>query len=224
MKKLFTYVVLAALMLVVSCGEVNEMVDAPLISELKTEYYVKQGSKLELEPNVVNDKNAAYVWTLNSQEVSKDKKYTFSPETSGEYKITLTVANNGGEAVHTINVSAYPKYKYGTFVLAEGNMTNETGTLSFIDHNGNAEDSIFIKANDGKKLGNTAQDLVIANGNLYIVSQNGTRNGGLGRLVIADAGTAELKAVIDEGFSGMTTNIALPNDKYAFVVQWNGPM
>lgn len=224
MKKLFTYVALAMLMLVVSCGEIDEVLDAPLISELETEYYVKQGAALDLEPNVVNDEKATYVWTLNAQEVSKDKKYTFVPEASGEYNITLTVTNSGGKATQAITVSAYPKYKYGAFILAEGNMTDETGTLSFIDHEGNAEDSIFIKANDGKKLGNSAQDMAIANGNIYVISQNGTRNGGLGQLVIADAETAKLKAVVDEGFAGWTTNIAVPNNKNAFVVQSSGPM
>lgn len=227
MKKLIMYAALAAVLLFASCtgnDNIEELLEAPSISELKTEYLVKQGAKLELEPTVTNDEKATYLWTLNSEEVSKDKKYIFSPTKAGDYNITLTVANSGGKTSKTIAVSAYPKYKYGAFVLAEGNMTNETGTLSFIDSEGIAEDSIFIKANDGKKLGNSAQDMAIANGNLYIISQNGARNDGLGRLVIADAETAKLKAVIDEGFGGWTTNIAVPNDKHAFVVQSGGPM
>ena len=227
MKKLFIYSMLAMTMLFASCSDepaVVEELEAPAISELQKDYFIKQGTTLELNPTVTNDEKATFVWKVNGSEVSKDKNYTFSATEPGEYKIILTVANSGGEATQTITVVAYPKYKYGAFVLAEGNMGNETGTLSFIDFEGNAEDSIFIKANDGKKLGNAAQDMAIANGNIYVISQNGTRNGGLARLVIADAETAKLKAVVDEGFDGWTTNIAVPNEKNAFVVESDGPM
>lgn len=227
MKKTLIYYILAFALLFVSCEESEstlKRLKAPVITELQEEYLIKQGSTLELTPIVTNDEKATYVWTLNGEEVSKEKEYTFSATEPGEYKIVLTVTNSAGDAIHAIKIVAYPKYQYGTFVLSEGNMGNETGTLSFIDFEGNAEDSIFIKANDGKKLGNAAQDMAIANGNIYIISQNGAKNGGLGHLVIADAGTAKLKAVVDEGFAGWTTNIAVPNDKNAFVVQSNGPM
>ena len=98
-------------------------------------------------------------------------------------------------------------------------MGNETGTLSFIHPEGIAEDSIFIKANEGKKLGNVCQDMAIANGKVYIISQNGKKNNGLGKLVIADAETMKLEKVIDEGLEeGLTTNISVPNAKWAYVV------
>lgn len=227
MKKLIIYFTLAFTVIFASCDETGNTVkkmEAPVISELQNEYLIKQGALLELTPTVTNAQKATYVWTVDGKEVSNEKQYVFSATAPGEYKIILTVANASGDAAQTITVSAFSKYKYGAFVLSEGNMSNETGTLSFIDYEGIAEDSIFIKANEGKKLGNAVQDMAIANGNLYIISQNGAKNDGLGKLVIADAETVELKAVIDEGLDGWTTNIAVPNDKNAFVLQSGGPM
>lgn len=153
MKKLIIYFTLAFTVIFASCDETGNTVkkmEAPVISELQNEYLIKQGALLELTPTVTNAQKATYVWTVDGKEVSNEKQYVFSATEPGEYKIILTVANASGDAAQTITVSAFSKYKYGAFVLSEGNMSNETGTLSFIDYEGIAEDSIFIKANEGK--------------------------------------------------------------------------
>jgi hypothetical protein len=66
----------------------------------------------------------------------------------------------------------------GVYVLAEGNMTDENGTLSFIDA---SDTTLFdypaqnwvLGAPKLPEMGNVAQDLFIANNRMYIVSQNG---------------------------------------------------
>jgi hypothetical protein len=66
----------------------------------------------------------------------------------------------------------------GVFVLAEGNMTTENGTLSFIDATGASSGSfpaqnwVYGDPATGA-MGNVSQDLFIANDNMYVLSQNG---------------------------------------------------
>lgn len=82
-------------------------------------------------------------------------------------------------AVAGYNYLANPN---GVFVLAEGNMTTENGTLSFIDASGSASNypaQNWVFGNPSSNaMGNVTQDLFIANNKMYIISQNGNaRNG-----------------------------------------------
>lgn len=218
MKKTFYYAFFVLLMGLTIASCKDDTVETPLISGIETDYMLKQGAILEVSPQITNNQNAVYEWIMDGKTISKEPKLRFNPKERGTFKIKLKVSNNGGVAEYPFTVTVYGKYKYGTFILAEGNMTNETGTLSFIDPEGIAEDSIFIKANQGKKLGNVCQDMAIANGKVYIISQNGAKNGGEGKLIIANAETMKMEAVIDAGLEGWTTNISVPNDKWAYVV------
>lgn len=221
MKKIF-YVLIIILFATFISSCKDDTVENPIISGIEAEYMLKQGKTLEIVPSVLNTENAVYEWSINGKSVSKDAVYKFMAADPGKYQFLLKVSNDGGTAEYPFIITVYGKYKYGTFILAEGNMTNETGTLSFIDPDGIAEDSIFIKANQGKKLGNVCQDMAIANGKVYIISQNGAKNGGAGKLIIANAETMKMEAVIDAGLDGWTTNIAVPNDKWAYVVSTSG--
>lgn len=76
----------------------------------------------------------------------------------------------------------------GTFVLNEGNMTSDNGSLIYITAGGTAIDFVYRLVNSSY-LGNATQDLFIANNKMYIIAQNGERDGGDGTLVVADAAT-----------------------------------
>lgn len=77
--------------------------------------------------------------------------------------------------------------KGGTFMLSEGNMTNETGTVCYISPEGLLIDTLYRRVN-GSKLGNVCQDMFISNGKGYIISQNGTTGKGEdGMLIVVDA-------------------------------------
>lgn len=125
---------------------------------------------------------------------------------------------------------AYGKYKYGTFILNEGNMTTETGSLLFISPEGEITDSVYFKAN-GTFLGNVAQDLFIRDNKMYIIAQNGcTSATGSeftcdGMLVVANAETVEKIASYDDELTSTLswpTHIAVLDDENIFIRDNNG--
>lgn len=76
----------------------------------------------------------------------------------------------------------------GTFVLNEGNMTTENGSVVYITGDGVVIDFAYRLVN-GSQLGNVTQDMFFANNKIYFINQNGERDGGDGTLVVANAST-----------------------------------
>ncbi len=82
----------------------------------------------------------------------------------------------------------------GVFVLNEGNMTTENGSLIYISPEGEVRERVYFNSN-GVELGNVTQDLFIHQGKIYIIAQNGNTNAvgdqftNEGKLVIADLKT-----------------------------------
>ncbi|HHV03380.1 MAG: DUF5074 domain-containing protein [Bacteroidales bacterium] len=89
------------------------------------------------------------------------------------------------KSIRVIQAAGLPDFSNGTFILNEGNMTSESGSLIYIDSRGVIYDDIYTRIN-GTNLGNVCQDLYIHKDKLYIVSQNGGEDG---KLVIANANT-----------------------------------
>lgn len=97
----------------------------------------------------------------------------------------LSISSNSDIA--KVSTRAASTYDYlgnanGIFVLSEGNMMNENGTLSFIDGSATgypAQNWVYRTINTmptgHKELGNVAQDLFISDNKMYILSQNGKR-------------------------------------------------
>ena len=149
--------------------------------------------------------NVNCVWTVDGQEVSTASTYKFSQVKPGDYAVGLTITTTNGEKVQSEMVAkVYGGFGEGTFVLNEGNMTDETGTLVYINPKGELRDSVYYRVN-GTLLGNVCQDLFIADGKIYILSQNGAKNGGEGKLVIADAKTLEKEKVYNNELSGLSS-------------------
>lgn len=63
----------------------------------------------------------------------------------------------------------------GMYVLSEGNMTTENGSIAYITPDGGLVDNVYRRVN-GTELGNVAQDMFIHDGKAYIISQNGEKN------------------------------------------------
>lgn len=104
----------------------------------------------------------------------------------------------------------------GVFILNEGNMTSEQGSLIYIDRDGNVLDNVYKQVN-GTELGNTTQDLCIHDGKIYIISQNG---GGDGMLVIADSHTLQKQASFSKeqlATLSWPTHVAVLNESNIFV-------
>ena len=110
----------------------------------------------------------------------------------------------------------------GAYILNEGNLSTENGSLILILSNGKVIDRVYYRAN-GTELGNAAQDLYSADGLMYILSQNGNKLGGDGRLVVTDLKTMERVAVYNDELSAlsMPSHIAVVGNN-AYIRDNNG--
>lgn len=172
---------------------------------------VAQEDTLKISAHITNNQPCLYSWVMDGKEVGNFTTYRFTSKKVGKYQLSLTVTNvDGVQTTCPITIQVYGKYRNGTFVLNEGNMTGGNGTLTFISPNNVVTDSAYFKAN-GTQLGNAAEDLFIANKRLYVISQNGNRNGGDGMLVIANAETLEKEAAYNEELSTLSwpTHVAV---------------
>lgn len=140
--------------------------------------------------------DAKLSWVINGKEVGEGKDYAFTQPRVGRYQVSLVDKTSGEKVSKDFSVTA--RFTSGAFLLNEGNFGNETGTLTYIDASKQfVLDSAYIRVN-GTKLGNVCQDMTFANGKVYIISQNGPKNGGEGLLTIADAKTLEKHKVIND--------------------------
>lgn len=146
---------------------------------------------------------------------------------NGELCIRATDANGYVYmAIASVNVPgsnlADPK---GLYILNEGSMTTENGSLIYIDPKGNIKDYVYRAAN-GSSIGNVAQDMYIHDGEVYIISQNGTINpeGSVfkndGMLIIADSKTMKRNASYEKELSttlSWPTHIAVLDKENVFI-------
>lgn len=175
---------------------------------------------LSFTANIMPDAQYAFTWSVNNEQVASQASYSLSPKNAGDYQIILTAKNPYGLLyADTCNVNVYD-FSNGTFILNEGNMSSEQGSLIFISPDGTLTDSLYWRVN-GSFLGNVTQDLYIANHKSYIISQNG---GGDGMLVVANAATLHKEAAYSKeqlGDLSWPTHIAVIGDK-AYIRDNNG--
>lgn len=81
----------------------------------------------------------------------------------------------------------------GIFLLNEGNMSIQDGTVLWYDGDLTEYRDIYQEANAGRNPGNVLQDMFIADGKAYFVCQNGNSKGGDGELLVCDARTMVLE-------------------------------
>lgn len=118
----------------------------------------------------------------------------------------------------------YPLYNLdlrhpgGTFIVIEGNMTSENGTLYYIDQYDRHHKDLYEDANN-EDLGNVIQDMFIANNKLYLINQNGPQQGGGDRFVVCNPRTLKREYSHNLGFMGedgavaWTQHIVVVGDK-----------
>lgn len=109
---------------------------------------------------------------------------------------SILVKSQNEEADEEEIVGSYAD-TYGTFIVLEGNMTSENGSLAWFDRDMSLHEKIFENANNGMQIGNVVQDMYILNGKTYLITQNGDRgygpNGAVGRFIVCDAATMEMR-------------------------------
>lgn len=196
MRKVITSLLLLLAVTMVSCKKdtpiVNPTVAIQATGKPSSEgLSLPQDGTITLSAKVEEDTQYTVQWNVNGMLESTEKQFKFVAKSVGEQIITLTVNNHdGGKAIAQTKIMVYGKYKYGSFVLNEGNMTTEQGSLIFVSPEGVVTDSAYWRVN-GTFLGNVAQNLYITNDKMYIISQNG---GGDGMLVVANASTLKKEA------------------------------
>ena len=150
-------------------------------------------------------------WYVNGKQVATGLNYAFSSNLPGEFEIMVKA--NGQEFKKKYGVR--PRFDKGVFLLNEGNMNTETGSLTYLNAKHKViVDNAFYRVN-GKRLGNVCQDMAFANDKIYIISQNGKVNGGEGMLVIAEANSLKfLSEYTDEALVKLNpSHIAVVGDK-----------
>lgn len=199
MKKYLVLVAIALCLGFTACDD-DEDVVKPVVSIINDSNAssVAQFDTLYLKAKTENTARVNYSWTVNGKEVSTASSYKFTQSKTGKYMIALTMAGVSGEKSQSeMTAEVYGRFGEGTFVLNEGNRTDETGTLTFIDSKGQLIDSAYYRVNQ-TLLGNACQDMFIANGKIYIISQNGAKNGGECLLAIANAKTLEKEKIFND--------------------------
>ncbi|MGN7819327.1 DUF5074 domain-containing protein [Chitinophaga sp. 22536] len=173
---------------------------------------------------------STFNWTVNGKgTTATDSIFKFVSTDMGEHIIAVTASTNNKKVSSQTSVTVYGKYKYGTFILNEGNMTTENGSLIFISPKGVITDSAYFKAN-GTQLGNVAQDLFISNNKIYIISQNGKKNAvgdafsNDGLLVVANAETLKKVAAYNDELAALSwpTHVAVLNEENVIIRDNNG--
>lgn len=210
MRKYLVLATVALSLAFAACDDENNVNSSVLIGNGSGSNVLAQLDTLYLDARIENlSGTMKYLWTVDGKEVSTASTYKFSQPKTGEYVIGLTVSDSNGETFQT-NMTAKVEGRFGNgaFVLNEGNMSNETGTLTFIDSKGIAVDSAYYRVNQ-TLLGNVCQDLFISDNRIYILSQNGAKNGGEGLLTIADADNLEKVRVYNNTTLSWPTNLAV---------------
>lgn len=150
-------------------------------------------------------------WYVNGKQVATGLNYAFSSNLPGEFEIMVKA--NGQEFKKKYGVR--PRFDKGVFLLNEGSMNTETGSLTYLNAKHKViVDNAFYRVN-GKRLGNVCQDMAFANDKIYIISQNGKAHGGEGMLVIAEAKSLKfLSEYTDEKLVALNpSHIAVVGDK-----------
>ena len=150
-------------------------------------------------------------WYVNGKQVATGLNYAFSSNLPGEFEIMIKA--NGQEFKKKYGVR--PRFDKGVFLLNEGSMNTETGSLTYLNAKHKViVDNAFYRVN-GKRLGNVCQDMAFANDKIYIISQNGKAHGGEGMLVIAEAKSLKfLSEYTDEKLVALRpSHIAVVGDK-----------
>ena len=143
---------------------------------------------------VAKDAAAKAVWAVNGAKAAEGATFDFTTAHPGKYEVTLTVDGKSAKQTYTVA----PRFSEGAFLLNEGNFGNETGSLTYIHPSKKLViDQAYFHIN-GTKLGNVCQDLAFGNDKVYIISQNGPRNGGEGLLTIAEAGSLKKVKVYND--------------------------
>lgn len=184
---------------------------------------IAQDDTLTLKVKIESPTTSNITWMVDGSAKGVGETFQFIAKALGNHTLKVEVKNSDGVTAQDIMVEVYGKYRNGTFILNEGNMTSENGFLSFISTKGLITDSIYLKTNK-QPVGNVPQDMFTANGKIYIISQNGDRMGG-NYLTVANAETMAKVAAYTSEFNdklSWPTHVAVVGDDNVYIRDNNG--
>ena len=118
---------------------------------------------------------------------------------------TLTIQSNGKPILSQEYYVLDFTHPEGTFVLMEGNMTSENGTIIYFDQHMRYHENVYEQTNNNE-IGNVLQDMYMANGKIYFITQNGKKSSmgtsfnGDGRFIVCEAHTMKRLVARDMPF------------------------
>lgn len=182
---------------------------------------IMEGETIQLKIKVKSGSESNFSWYVDGEmKNDKDSLFKFSSSEIGIHTVSLLCTNIGGRTEASLEIEVYGKYRHGTYILNEGNMSSGNGSLIFINPEGEVTDSAYFKKNK-TQLGNACQDLFINNNKIYIISQNGKKSkiDNDGRLIVANAETLEKEVAYNDEISELNwpTNIAVLNEENIFI-------
>lgn len=167
-------------------------------------------------------------WSATVDESAR--RITLTATESASTKATLEVTATGADAKSTtqqVGLRCLNDFDdpAGVFVLNEGNMTTENGSLTWISPEGYVLADAYKTVN-GTELGNVAQDMAFHDGKIYVISQNGDENAnGVmfendGMLVVMDARTLKRTAAYtNDDLEGLNwpSHIAVLDEQHIYL-------
>ncbi len=179
----------------------KEMPTAAIDCKIEDNKPVILNHQVVFTAKITSTTDETHQWLLNGEKVSTEDTYTYVPDELGHMVVELITTNVDGEASATIEFDVVGPYYKGTFVLNEGNMTQENGFVSFIDADGQITDSVYYKANQ-RPLGNVVQNMWVSKNHIYFISQNGNKMDG-DYLVVAAAQTLKMEYACSDEFASL---------------------
>lgn len=237
-RKSWSMVLLAAT-LIVGCSKESETAAPAPTFEWTTEIpaegpsFVVPDTKFELTYTAAHVASVevgglAEGWSAQVDPAAGRIEVSATADAATQTTLKITATGENGErlspsvALYCLNAFDDPK---GVFVLNEGNMTTENGSLTWISPEGYVVDDAY-KAVNGTELGNVAQDMDFCGGRIYIISQNGDTNpNGTtfendGMLVVVDARTLKRTASFTkEQLPGLDwpTHVAVLDEQHIYI-------
>lgn len=167
-------------------------------------------------------------WSVTVDEAARRIGVTATADAATTATLTLTASGSGAQQTEqSIKLRCLNDFDdpQGLFVLNEGNMTTENGSLTYVGADGLVLADAYRTVN-GTQLGNVAQDMAFCDGKIYVISQNGDRNpNGTsfendGMLVVMDARTLRRTASFTrEALSQLDwpTHIAVLDEQHIYL-------
>ena len=167
-------------------------------------------------------------WSVTVDEAAQRIGVTATADAATTATLTLTASGSGAQQTEqSIKLRCLNDFDdpQGLFVLNEGNMTTENGSLTYVGADGLVLADVYRTVN-GTQLGNVAQDMAFCDGKIYVISQNGDRNpNGTsfendGMLVVMDARTLRRTASFTrEALSQLDwpTHIAVLDEQHIYL-------